>query len=198
MDVGDIMGWGMLALFAMAIGMCSTGIYLDRQEAIRQVHESEVGPKTYIEAFKGQHKLRKMRDDKNLEGHITGSFSQFFFIGAGSIEGDIKQQMVVMFSWEYVDPKTGSVFLLDQMPYDKVMVKFADVEEPTIEFNYKPIVKRSDGLGNVWYWDKLYANEGYTIQPVDFARRFRVTALVRCKQEHWPVDIQLPLNTTKK
>jgi hypothetical protein len=147
--------------------------------------------KHYIEAFKGQHMLQKMREEKLMEGEVHASFGFFTFY----IDGKISDKINVLFSWEYTDPKIGNLFVLDRMYYQDIMVKFENIGTPTIEFNCKPFdqcylwnIKK--GLP---YYDEVYMSEGYATNPLAFLTKFRTTALIRCKPEHWPKDIQIPL-----
>jgi len=107
-------------------------------QAIRE--ESRTSPKLYIDAFEGQHKLQKMRADKETQAHIQGSFGFVLFGGGGGIRGEMSNEIYVYFSWEYKDPSVGSIFILDKMKYRDILVKFEDIDTPTIEFNHKPFV----------------------------------------------------------
>jgi hypothetical protein len=199
--VGAILTVGLLAIcFVLAIISIIHEDRIKQEAELKYYDQVLVAPKIYLEAFQKPHRLHRLKEDKVTEATLHGNFSGAFFLifggVSGSIDGKSEQKWTILFSWEYKDPNKGTLFLLDRLYFDQVMVQFdQNAETPTIEFNFKPFNRKELIFARKTepYCDQSFIDEGYSVQPLTFCQKFRINAIIRCRAEHWPKDIKLPL-----
>jgi hypothetical protein len=193
--------WILWFIAALSLIIVSITDHYDRQKQIAEEYRIKAraleSSQDYINAFVGEHPLQKVQKERRLEdGHLSVE-TGFFGIVAN---GKISEKICVLFSWEYSDPGLGKIFILDQMPYQDLMVKFENRETPTVEFNHQPFHRRTLSYINEpeVYCDDTYKQDGFITRPLSFLQKYRITAIIRCRPEHWPQDIRLPLNESTK
>ncbi len=116
--------------------------------------------------LQGEHQLRKMMELIGSESRASGGF----FLFVGSYSSETKQSVSVKFAWRMND----GTYAISSLPIEKIRVRLVkDIRTPTIKFR----------------WSQGYGNE---IQ--DWMDNHVVYAVITCKEEHWPTEVQLPLS----
>jgi hypothetical protein len=137
----------------------------------------EQQPSRYGLMLAGAHKLRKMQEREN----DRMSFGGFFVFGVGAVGGRGETVTMIKFAWQTPD----GIYAISSMPIEKIMVRISETAEvPTIEF-YHPGYTRIGSSCNSMELQEVIDNRiGY--------------AVITCREQDWPTDVQLPLNREAK
>ena len=120
----------------------------------------------------GEHELRKMTERTEINSRASGSF----FLFVGDFSSTAKTDIKVKFAWKMND---GKIYAISSLPLEKMRVQFDNqISTPTIKFRWRryPFVNR-------------------TPQPQELIDNYVVYALITAREEDWPAQVNLPLNT---
>lgn len=122
--------------------------------------------------LKGEHSLRKMTENTEVNSKISGSF--FFLVGG--FDGSTKTEMSVKFAWQMND----GTYAISSLPLEKIRVKFDEkATMPRIKFRW--------------------LRYGYNREPQtqDLMDCYVLYAVVTVRESDWPIQVNLPLNKTQ-
>ncbi len=139
------------------------------------------------EFFGGTHELRKLMPFASQEGYIQGSAGFFLVVGGGDISGETSSQYEVKFAWE---SNVDDTYIVSSLPLERIRVQLReDADVPTVKFSVTCLNEEDKG-GCGGYKYHRFADDGQQA----FIDSYVNHAVITVKPEHWPTNIQMPLN----
>ena len=138
----------------------------------KAVAEAQPMPSPAESILKGEHELRKMAERVETASRVSGSF----FLVVGDFTATTKTKVLIKFAWKMND---GRTYAISSLPLEKIRVEPDEkVMTPTIKFRWRP-----------------YPILNNTPQPQELMDDYVVYAVITAREEDWPIQINLPLNT---
>jgi len=134
--------------------------------------KTELGQDTILnKMLEGEHQLIKMINHNGSHSRAAGAF----FLIAGGFISKGKSGIKVTFSWRMDD----GTYAISSLPIEKIRMQLVEsISTPTIRFHWKnPFIH--------------YAEEP---EPQEVMDSYVKRAVITCKPEDWPTNVQLPLN----
>ena len=130
----------------------------------------------------GQHDLRRIEQTSGLNGHMDGSF----FLGIGSVSGDIVSERKLQFYWG----RTADEFISTTLPYSHFRFVIDELKTtPTIEFIFD---ERYLDMDVLVYTESEKSNLNWWLDDDSVRKReFRV-AVVRISRKDLEKEVYLP------
>lgn len=123
------------------------------------------------EIFAGEHRLRKLAVETNLEGKV----SERYFLFIGGLEGTVKTISSVKFAWQMND----GTYAISSLPIEKIRVNLDEsAEAPTIKFR----------------WQAYHALAPPLLE--NLMKNNVMYVVVTVKESDWPMHIEMPLGGT--
>lgn len=142
--------------------------------------EAAASAKYSQEFFQGTHELRRLAEYTDKHGELRGDF----FLIAGSISGEYKEDQRVKFAWKTND---GS-YAISSILLTHVRVKFDNVSTPHVQF-----ALNCPNDGEVSPCGGDYIKNGSDQQKViDDGYVSYIT--IACQPKDWPIKIQMPIS----
>jgi hypothetical protein len=118
----------------------------------------------------GEHKLRKMTERTEADSRISASFFLIF----GNVSGSTTTRALVKFAWEMND----GTYAISSLPLEKIRIRFDENSiNPTIRFR----------------WVRYGSKD--TPEPQKLMDYYVVYALVTVRENEWPIQVKMPLNS---
>jgi len=158
----SISSCGLIILFTVALVILSLVILSGHQNNyINQDNQKE-------------YKLRKMMQMKDENSRLR----EDFFLILGSISGESKTEIKIVFSWE----SEKDTYAITSIPITLVKIKLDEnIQTPTVRFFWK--------FNSRYHSDYDRVTDDLGIKGVlDYA-------LITCRSEQYPEEINLPLNS---
>jgi hypothetical protein len=119
--------------------------------------------------LQGEHKLRKMMGQTEVNSSLSGGF----FLFVGDVKAKTSTAVSVKFAWEMND----GTYAISSLPLEKIRVKInEEAKTPTVKFRWRLWCRRN------------------MPQPQELMDENVLYALVTVREKDWPVQVQMPLN----
>ncbi len=162
-----IIALAIVSLIVFGLIKCSQ---FEKKATLRRNQQAET-------LLSGEHSLRKLTEIRNEKNSWSVSGGFFGFAGGIYGGGASYSETKIIFSWLMNNGK----YALSEVPFAKVFVNIDEkIGIPNVQFEWKD------------------TNNYYEWYEVNDAMRYMVVAVtINCHPDHWPHEIQMPMNRAK-